>query len=260
MTHRPGPDALSVLVTCEHGGYQIPEAYRGCFDGADEVLASHRGWDPGAWRLARDMATSLSHFRRESLIASTVTRLLVDLNRSAHNPRVFSPWTRALPREERERLLAAYHRPHRVAVDEAVTRGRGGGTVVHLGVHSFTPVLQAAVRRPDLALLYDPRRPSERLLCAAWVRALKARLPGLAVHRNDPYRGASDGLTTWLRGRHGDDGYLGIEVEVNQRLLDGRGRFPPLVAQALTEALGVALEEVSTAIGSGNGVGPGRGD
>ena len=39
----------------------------------------------------------------------------------------------------------------------------------------------------------------------------------MRVRRNYPYNGASDGLTTYLRGRFSGRLYSGIELEVNQR-------------------------------------------
>ncbi len=229
---------MSCLVPCEHGGYRLPVRFRPLFAGADEVLASHRGWDAGALPLAQEIASTL----RTPLRAATVTRLLVDLNRSPDNPRVFSEWTRRLPRDERMELLRAHHAPHRAAVESDVAARIGKGSrVVHLGVHTFTPSLNGIVRRADLSLLYDPARPGERALCAAWTAALRERLPHRVVRRNDPYRGAADGLTTWLRRTYPDGRYLGIEIEVNQRLLDARRRFPREVAEALVEGLRKAL-------------------
>lgn len=233
---RGGPWAL--LVTCEHGGNRVPVRYRPLFERQETLLASHRGWDAGALPLARWMARTL----RAPLRSATVTRLLVDLNRSPGHPRVFSPMTRTLGRAEREELLSRYHAPHREAVDADVCAHlAAGGRVLHLGVHSFTPVLDGEVRRTDLSLLYDPARGAERGLCASWVRSLRRRLPGLAVRRNDPYRGASDGLTTWLRRRHPEGRYLGIEIEVNQRLLGAGGRFPREIGEGLVAGLEDAL-------------------
>ncbi|MDP2955437.1 MAG: N-formylglutamate amidohydrolase [Longimicrobiales bacterium] len=238
MSPRNAPRPAACLVTCEHGGSRVPARYLPLFAGADEPLASHRGWDAGALTLAREIARRL----RAPLRAATVTRLLVDLNRSPHNPRLFSEWTRRLPRDERMELLRAHHTPHRAAVESAVAACVAeGGRVVHLGVHTFTPALNDLVRRADLSLLYDPARPGERALCAAWTAALRERLPHRVVRRNDPYRGVADGLTTWLRRRYPDSRYLGVEIEVNQRLLDARGRFPREVAEALVEGFKESL-------------------
>lgn len=232
----PGP--VPVLVTCEHGGNRVPASYRRIFAGAGDVLASHRGWDPGALRLARSLAPALGGRLR----TATVTRLLVDLNRSSGHPRVFSEFTRGLPREERKEILERWHAPHREAVlgevQELVASDR---PVVHLGVHSFTPVLDGVVRRADVALLYDPSRPGEAALCAAWTQALRRLLPHLAVRRNQPYRGVSDGLTTSMRRHFGAEAYLGIEIEVNQRLIAADGRFPARIADALARGFHSAV-------------------
>lgn len=232
---------MSVLVTCEHGGNQVPAEYRAWFLDAGDALASHRGWDAGALPLAGALGRGLAAPVR----SATVTRLLVDLNRSPHNPRVFSEYTRGASREERRHLIATYHAPHREAVAQDVDGEAGPGrTVIHLGVHSFTPSWNGAPRRPDLSLLYDPARPEERALCAAWVDAMRVRHPGWAIHRNDPYRGAADGLTTWLRRRHPASRYLGIEVEVNQKHRGEGGRFPPVVTRCLLDGFREALERL----------------
>jgi predicted N-formylglutamate amidohydrolase len=227
-----------VLVTCEHGGHEVPEVYRSLFAGRDDVLMSHRGWDAGSLALAGSLSRALD----APLRVATTTRLLVDLNRSSHNRAVFSEVTRTLSAGERRRLLAEYHAPHREAVARDVAEGvRAGGCVLHLAVHTFTPSFNGSVRRTDVGLLYDPARASERVLVGAWTEALKRRLPRASVRRNHPYRGVTDGLTTWLRRTYGDRQYLGIEIEVSQRLLDGRGRVPARVASALAEGLAESL-------------------
>jgi len=227
-----------VLVTSEHGGHEVPEEYRALFRGHANVLASHRGWDPGTLSLARDLSERLG----APLVAATHTRLLVDLNRSPHNPRVFSRFTKPLPREGRARLLERFHRPHWEAVQKRVGQGIASGSrVLHLGVHSFTPALDGVARKPDLALLYDPARPTERALAAAWTQTLTATEPSRAFRRNDPYRGSADGLTTALRRDHADERYLGLEIEVNQKHVGRSGGFPPWVRDLLVTTLSEVL-------------------
>lgn len=227
---------LLVIVTAEHGGNEVPAPLAPLFEGYDEVLASHRGWDPGTLHLSRRLADALNAER----FWSTVTRLLVDLNRSPHNPRVFSEMTADLPLTERRQLLDTWHRPHRERVRDAVVEGARRGQVLHLGVHSFTPVWEGEERRVDLSLLYDPARRSELHLATAWTRAMAAGSVELRIRRNNPYRGANDGLTTWLRKEFPDDRYLGIEIEVNQRHLLASGRFPDWVERTLLDGLATA--------------------
>lgn len=64
---------------------------------------------------------------------------------------------------------------------------------------------------------------AERELVERWRRALGERRPDLRLRLNRPYLGTSDGFTQTLRGVHDDGRYLGIELEVNQRLVRGGG-------------------------------------
>jgi predicted N-formylglutamate amidohydrolase len=202
-----------VVVTCEHGGNRVPARERAHFARAARVLASHRGYDAGALDVARRLARAW----RAPLVFATTTRLLVDPNRSPHNPAVFSAHTRGLPRAQRDALLARHHTPHwrRVRAALAARRGR----VLHVAVHSFTPVLAGVRRDFGIGILYDPRRRGERERARVWQERLARALPGVRVRRNAPYRGDADGLTTALRREHPASRYQGIELELNQRLI-----------------------------------------
>lgn len=229
---------LSVIVTAEHGGNDVPPEYSELFRDAAQLLESHRGWDPGSLDLARRLAARLD----TPLVTATVSRLLVDLNRSPHHRDVFSEVTRRLDRSERNVLLEKWHRPHRDQVMEAVAADVGRGRpVLHLGIHSFTPELNGIVRKPDIAFLYDPQRPTEARIARAWAKSCAASLPQRVVRRNDPYRGAADGLTRSLRQRHPDAQYAGIEVEVNQRHVTSAGSFPDWVSDVLVQTLKAVL-------------------
>ena len=223
------PDC-AVLVTCEHGGHRVPAEWHALFRGHESLLRSHRGWDPGALAAARVMARSLG----VPVVASRTTRLLVDLNRSSG--RAWSSVTRPLPRRQREGILQAHWRPYREAVESRVALHVGAGrAVLHVSMHSFTPVLEGRVRNADIGLLYDPSRARERAVADAWARALRQSGPALRVRRNYPYLGIADGLTTHLRRRFDDVRYAGIELELNQALATGPA------AAALRRAVAVAL-------------------
>lgn len=227
-----------LLLTCEHAGNRVPPAWAALFRGQRRLLASHRGFDAGALPLARALARAT----RAPLLFTATTRLLVDANRSPHNPRVFSEITRRLPRAERERLLARWHAPHWQRVRSRVRRNRdAGAATLHVAVHSFTPVHRGVRRAFDVGLLYDPSRAPERRLALRWQRALAGADAGLRVRRNAPYRGAADGLTTALRREHAARDYLGIELEASQSLLSSaarRRRLAGAVAALLLAAVG----------------------
>lgn len=225
-----------LLLTCEHGGNRIPRAYASLFRGADRELSSHRGWDPGALELARHVSRELG----QRLFSVTWSRLFVEANRTPTNPRIWSRYTKHLPKDERRRILERWWHPHRQAVDEAVAAAiERGGRVVHVAVHSFTPKLDGEVRNADVGFLYDSRRKEEAALCRRWLTHLRALDVELRMRHNYPYRGNSDGLTTWLRRRYPRARYLGVELEINQALVGGPGwrRFQQHVAVSLRELL-----------------------
>lgn len=226
------------LITCEHGGNLVPPAFRACFRDQHAVLASHRGHDPGALAMARDLAARLD----APLISARTTRLLVDLNRSLHHPRLFSEFTRALPADDKRRILQRYYLPYRRRAEDWIAAAlAAGGRVVHVSSHSFTPVLDGVVRRADVGLLYDPARADEAALCRAWLAALGRRAPELRLRRNYPYTGTSDGFTAHLRRHFGADVYVGIELEINQAIVAGPRRAWQRLRANVTDALLDAL-------------------
>jgi len=210
----------SFVVTCEHGGNRIPPAYRRFFATWRDVLETHRGWDPGALRLAREFAKAFD----APLVESTTSRLLVDLNRSIGNPDLFSDAIPREPPELRTEIVTTHYLPYRERAESLVEQALGRGhRVVHLSSHSFTPVLDGDVRTADVGLLYDPARPGEAALCACWKETLADLAPALRVRRNYPYLGKGDGLTSHLRKRFGPADYIGVELEVNQAFVLGPG-------------------------------------
>jgi predicted N-formylglutamate amidohydrolase len=204
---------LHVVISCEHGDNRVPARYGRWFEGPDVRLPAHRGYDPGALALGRALATRL----HAPLFFTTVTRLLVEQNRSARHRQLFSAAMRAAPADVRNEVLARYYVPYRAAIEQhiaaAVARGE---RVLHVASHSFTPALDGAVRATDIGLLYDPARASEGQLCADLQVAVRART-GRVVRLNYPYRGTSDGLPTALRRRFPPQAYVGMELEVNQK-------------------------------------------
>ena len=230
-----------LVITCEHGGCEVPPAHAALFAGREALLDSHRGWDPGALDLARQMADAF----RVPLHAATTTRLLVDLNRSIGHRQLYSEVTRALPRARRQDLVDRHYRPHRQAIEAEIARlVASGRRVIHVASHSFTPMLDDVPRHADVAWLYDPRRPGEVAFARSWMRELARLAPDLRLRRNYPYRGRGDGLTAALRRCHPDAAYVGIELEVNQCFVEQHGPWDRLKA-ALVDSLKRALAGAS---------------
>ena len=207
----PGDDYL--ILSCEHGGNRLPPAFRRFF--SRTFLNTHRGWDPGALELARDIAAAT----RAPLYFSTISRLLVELNRPLGHPQVLSL---SLPDKTREALLRRYYLPYWDAVEAEVAKGlKQGRRVLHLSVHSFTPRFRGVKRAVDVGLLFDPRRAPEARLCRRWEKALSALSPRLRVRSNDPYRGTGPSLVQSLREILPATRYVGIQIEVSQRFPRG---------------------------------------
>jgi predicted N-formylglutamate amidohydrolase len=215
----------------------VPRKYAPLFAGAHEVLATHRGFDLGALAIARAFGRSLG----VTPFTATTTRLVVDLNRSPGNRNVFSAYTRSLSPAERGEALAKHYWPYRNAVDGAVAAAVAAReTMLHVSAHSFTPVLRGKVRHCDVGFLYDPRRRGEVRFVEAWYAALRSAAPELVLRRNYPYSGVSDALVTDLRRRYGSRGYVGMELEINQKHVGAR-RWRALVT-VLAATLETAVE------------------
>ena len=201
------------------------------------MLDSHRGYDPGSLVMAKALASAC----RAPLVASTTSRLLIDLNRSIGHPQLFSAATRCAPAEARAQILEHHYRPYRVQVErlvgQAVSRG---DRVIHISSHSFTAELDGRVRSADVGLLYHPGRRGESELCARWKESLAASTPQLRVRRNYPYAGKGDGLTSHLRLRFAQSDYLGIELEVNQGIVLAAGRHWTALRRVLVDSLHTA--------------------
>ncbi|MCB0781631.1 MAG: N-formylglutamate amidohydrolase [Flavobacteriales bacterium] len=228
---------MKLILTCEHGGNEVPAEYWDLFQGAEDVLQSHRGWDPGALDL---YATLLQH--ADAGWSATVTRLLVELNRTLGHPELFSEYSRVLGPADRERVLAIHYAPFRLAVADRIAGYLNAGhAVLHVSVHSFTPVLDGKPRDLEVGLLYDPAHGRERVIARDWKDRMQELAKGWRIRMNQPYKGTADGHTKALREFFGER-YAGIELEVrNDWLLD------PQASVLVRSVISIALQELQEA-------------
>lgn len=231
----PGRESrISFLISAEHGSNHVPPLWQPLFNGAEDVLRTHRGWDPGS----REMAESLACALDAPLLAGKVTRLLIDLNRSAGHPGRFSEFSRGLPQREKRLLVERYWQPHWNSCRDRLHALPG--KIIHIACHSFTPELDGKTRRTDIGLLYDPSRPREAYYCRTLGSALRAALPEVTVHMNQPYLGISNGMGQQHRRLHPDTRLITLELEINQRLFlrtdwtDIRNRIVQAIASTRT--------------------------
>lgn len=238
MTAKMNMTTPAMVITCEHGGNRVPTAYRHLFRHSRKLLESHRGFDPGALMMAKTLSKRFD----APLLTSTISRLVVDLNRSIGHRNLHADTIRSLPATIRQEIIEHHYIPYRREAERLITQGiNRRGRVIHLSCHSFTNQLNGAVRHADIGLLYDPARQEEQALCASWKSVLNVSSPNLKVRRNFPYEGRNDGLTSTLRKKFPGDAYLGIELELNQKNILPPGRQWTALREAVITSLDTAL-------------------
>ena len=219
-----------ILLTCEHASNAVPPKYRDRF--SLWSLATHRGYDLGALKLAKFLKQKL----KVDLIHGEVSRLLVDLNRSDKNPECVN--CAKVSADECERILKKYYKPYRDKVLRSLLKLKSRDVpILHISVHSFTRCLRGDRRTTEVGILFDPARRGE----TAFAQELKKHLSSQRVRTkfNYPYKGTLDGFTVALRKIFKDKNYLGIELEVCSDQLRGSKfqRTSRLIIAALNEAI-----------------------
>ncbi len=203
-----------LLLSCEHGGNKIPTEYTNLFRQSTELLDTHRAYDKGALELYRE----LEHLNPDFAISSTTSRLLVDLNRSLHKRSLFSEFTKPLSKAEKQQILDRDYFPYRNAfADEVKKIVDANESVLHLSVHSFTPILTGVERNADIGILYYPARERENAFSKKLKLELQKQLPQFKIRFNYPYRGWPDGHVSAYRRIYTDQQYAGIELEINNK-------------------------------------------
>jgi predicted N-formylglutamate amidohydrolase len=190
-----GPFVLAV----DHASNRIPEPY-GTLGLTPIQRLMHIAWDPGAF----DVALRLSDMLDVPLVASTVSRLVVDCNRAPDAadlvPRLAErteiPGNLKVTDADRIDRIARYHSPFHAALALVLAERPEAALIA---VHSFTPVFKGKPRPWPVGILpgADPAF-SERL-----AMALRAGVPDLNLGWNEPYR---SGLgVTYTLDHHGRD-------------------------------------------------------
>lgn len=210
-----------VVVSVEHASCKVPRRL-GTLGLPPAWLESHHGWDPGAAIVGRRLARALG----ATLHLGRWSRLVADANRSSFHPRVVPrttggrriPANHDLGRSERRERIARYWQPYREAVEADLDRVVAAhGRVLHISIHSFVERLGGRERCFEAGLLYNPARRLERAMADRLHRRLAAA--GYRVRRNQPYSGLEDGFCMRMRAERLPSAYLGMEIEINQRLI-----------------------------------------
>jgi predicted N-formylglutamate amidohydrolase len=227
---------MKLILSCEHGGNKVPEKYQYVFEQHTPILNSHRGYDFGAL----DVFNALKPLSKVSFF-SEESRLLIERNRSLHHKNLFSEFSKEVPLEEKEALIKSY-KTYRNSVETAIRiLVAKKELVVHISVHSFTPILNTVERNCDIGLLYDSRNRQEKEFSHLFKKELLALNDVLNVRYNYPYLGKADGFTSYLRKQFPEN-YIGIEIEVNQKFSKENKTaifLKELIYKGLSNALGM---------------------
>jgi predicted N-formylglutamate amidohydrolase len=237
--HLVGPRSLSpIVITCEHATSHLPAGLAPRTAVERRVLASHWGWDIGAWAVAARLASRL----RASAVGGAVSRLVVDLNRSAGDPSLVRrevegvrlTWNTPLYPESIERRVLAWHVPYHQAIDALILRRLVRGVRPLLfATHTFTNVYEGRRRDFDIGVLFDRSR-GEAVLLARGLRAA-----GFDVRFNRPYSGLAGMM--YAIHRHGvHHGLPCLELEICQDLF-ARPGAARRIAAAVARALGPVI-------------------
>ncbi|MEP2773379.1 MAG: N-formylglutamate amidohydrolase [Fulvivirga sp.] len=228
-----------IIITCEHADNYIPKDFKLLFAGYESVLDSHLGWDPGSFTVAKLMVKEF----KCPIFFQKISRLLVEVNRSVDHPQLFSKYVQKLDTSVKSMLLEKYYYSYRNSVEDKIAGWiHEGFDVIHISVHSFTPVLNDIERKVEIGLLFDDQRPAELAFNNQWKDLLQEQMPALTIMHNVPYHGADDGFTTYLRKKYTSN-YIGTEIEISQKFAD----TPQLkvISKALADSLSMLTQNES---------------
>jgi predicted N-formylglutamate amidohydrolase len=226
------------VLVCDHASNRIPPPYGDL--GLDPVeRLRHIAWDPGALAVCLELIDMLD----APLVHSTVSRLVIDCNRYLDAPDLIPerselteiPGNQGITDEDRQRRIAAYHKPYHEAIEALLGRRTAAGRPSLLVcMHSFTPGCKGISRPWQIGLIPAQREALSRALSAA----LAADAPELTIGWNQPY-GSINGVTYTFE-HHGDGRGLDatmIEIRHDEILEpSGVGRWAARLARCLETA------------------------
>jgi predicted N-formylglutamate amidohydrolase len=228
------------VLACDHASNRFPDRY-GDLGLTPHQRLMHVAWDPGAFAVALELSDLLD----APLVASTVSRLVIDCNRDHDAPdlipvvseRTDIPGNQGVGDNERAERIGAFHAPFHDAIETVLEARRAAGIETLLvTVHSFTPVYKDVPRPWPIGLIHarDDR------FTAALRDALADDDAQLNIGWNQPYS-ALNGVTYTLE-HHGDErGLEATMIEIrHDEILEPEGvrLWAARLARCLTAAHG----------------------
>jgi predicted N-formylglutamate amidohydrolase len=231
------------VIVCDHASNRIPDEYES-FGFANDALATHIAWDPGALAVARRMSARLD----APLIWPDVSRLVIDCNRPPDASSLIVVETergpvaanRGISATQRSRRLADIHAPYHDAIDDCLARRESTDSPTALiAIHSFTPVFFGKRRPWQIGIVFG----NDRRLADLLIGKLAAD-PALTVGINQPYSPADQVYYTVER-HAGPRGLPAAMIEIRNNEIDdesGQRRWADRLTDILTAPIGGLLE------------------
>jgi predicted N-formylglutamate amidohydrolase len=212
------------VIVCDHASNRIPDEYRS-YGFAEDALATHIAWDPGALAVSRRLSTRLE----APLLWPDISRLVIDCNRPIDASSLIViesegrpvPANRDLSDAQRRERIERVHAPYHDAIDACLQRREDAGLETALvAIHSFTPTFLGKSRPWQVGIVFgDDRRLADRL-----IRDLEAD-SALIVGVNQPYSPADQVYYTVER-HAGPRGLPAAMIEIrNDEISDPGGQL-----------------------------------
>jgi hypothetical protein len=221
----------SYLFSCEHATCAVPEAYRELFRGAEDVVQSGEGWEPGSLNLAQAFSMKF----RTPLVHGDVTRLLIDLEKDGDGR--WSRFSMKLPEATRSKVADRHERPFRTQLRQRIAEDlRRHAVVLHVMVRT------SAETDGRILLETGKAAPLAEDVASAWRDQMRAvELDVLHRHQAIP-----SALQEFLMAEFAGGSYAQIRLTVSQSyFLDGRPWRWDTLKKFLLESLPQAVGQVN---------------
>ncbi|MBL4808133.1 MAG: N-formylglutamate amidohydrolase [Rhodobacteraceae bacterium] len=229
-----------ILVLCDHASNVVPACVNGGSLGIDPSdMQRHIAFDIGAKELAQKLAVKLN----APMLATKFSRLVIDPNRGEDDPTILMKvydgtiisGNRHADADERERRIAAFHRPYHAAISDQIDRMiASGNTPVLISIHSFTPQLRSRPKRPwHVGILWDHDARIPKPLID-----MLAKNPDICVGDNEPYSGDLRGDTMCFHATK--RGLPHVLIELRHDLIDreaGQEHWANILAKPLIDII-----------------------
>ncbi len=211
-----------IVLICEHASNFIPASLNNL--GLDaEGLVSHAAWDIGAY----EMACKMSELLDAPLIASRVSRLVYDCNRSpesgigipSKSEKVEVPGNKNLTEAQINNRIESVYKPFHELINKTIhdpkrlTLSKQHVSPAIITLHSFTPIYFDEVRTVEIGLLHD----KDDRLAKPMMREAKKQTK-LNTEFNAPYS-PTDNVMHTVNEHALEQGFLNVMIEVKNDLL-----------------------------------------